>query len=206
VRLLAAALVLMIPDRAQSQARLVPGILIWGRIRAGSVVLEPALQYEAAARLPSRPGEHRVRGLDAAGVELFSFGFAGELVMPEGDSSAELHFSFFVPLDPAALGRLHRIELKSPQGAAVRESSMPPGVSLAAQGRDPKLRAVRQTDGVRVTWDSEAYPLALVRSAANGLTLSMARGGNVHVLTQSTELEILLSDGVKTRIEHVTAP
>jgi hypothetical protein len=51
---------------------------------------------------------------------------------------------------------------------------------------------------VRVSWDPAAAKVALVRDARSGRILSFARGGTVDLGTASDDLEVTLSDGVKS--------
>ena len=56
---------------------------------------------------------------------------------------------------------------------------------------------------VNVSWDPEAFPLVLVRDPATGAVLANASGGEALVTTGAKELELLLSDGVRTTARRV---
>lgn len=51
---------------------------------------------------------------------------------------------------------------------------------------------------VFLDWDTASHPRALVRDAATGETLGSSDQGGVELQTASQELEVLLSDGVRT--------
>jgi hypothetical protein len=46
--------------------------------------------------------------------------------------------------------------------------------------------------------------MIMVRDASTGDVLSLARGGDVSVSAHTGEVELVLSDGVKSRIERVS--
>ncbi len=98
------------PAVAAARVPAAPGLLVWGRVIQGHVVLEPAFEVFAPAVLPARAGRHRVEGYDAQGARLFGISFEGDLVpdLPRGD---ERHFAFVVPLGRAELARLASLRL-----------------------------------------------------------------------------------------------
>jgi hypothetical protein len=49
-----------------------------------------------------------------------------------------------------------------------------------------------------VNWNSAASRAALIRDLRSGAILSIARGGTIDVHTSSDDLEVTLSDGVKS--------
>jgi hypothetical protein len=98
-----------------------PGVLIWGRVSEGGVELNPVFSIEARPVLPDAEGAHTVRGFAADGSLLFDLSFAGDAV-PHASDPSERHFGFFVPLSPAQIDRLQRVELVSPHGVAEQAS------------------------------------------------------------------------------------
>jgi hypothetical protein len=57
------------------------GLLVWGRIDQGRVILEPAFDVDAPASLP-RGGSHKLEGFGAAGESLFSMRTLPAIVSP----------------------------------------------------------------------------------------------------------------------------
>ena len=55
-----------------------------------------------------------------------------------------------------------------------------------------------------VRWDARHHPMVMVRDANTGEVLSFARGGSVDVVTRSRQLDLVLSDGVQSRVKRVT--
>lgn len=169
-----------------------PGMLIWGRIINGSVILEPSFMVQAPARLPSEPGPHRVEAFDAAGGRIFSLSFSGELVadLPAG---AERHFAYVVPLSAQEQARVAALRLT---GNGLTTMRLPLRAATGVPAA-PEVGAVRAGTETRVQWNP-AYPMALVRDAASGEVLSFARGGVVQVPAGRAGVSVQLSDGVVT--------
>lgn len=179
------------------------GILVWGRVGSDGAVLAPAFALEARRSLPTEDGPHRVRGLAEDGRELFRLAFEGAHPAHAPDP-AERHFSFFVPLSAADLRALDRIELDSPLGRAVRRTSREAPLQLpGTPGADARTVMVDRTElgEVRLRWEADRFPLAMLRDPDTGRVLGFARGGEWLALDREGRLEraeILLSDGVRS--------
>ncbi len=176
-----------------------PGLLVWGRVKNGSVILEPGLVVNAPARMPTAPGPHQVEGVDAAGNRLFGFSFAGDLVpdLPQGD---EYHFAYVVPLSAGERTRLAGLRLVG-KGLTARQAAIrAPGQPLPAVAAS----ATATAGGTEVRWNP-AYPMAIVRDATTGEVLSFARGGAVRLPATGRALTVEPSTGVVT-LPAVTVP
>ncbi|HEX6314281.1 MAG TPA: hypothetical protein VFZ73_05455 [Gemmatimonadaceae bacterium] len=179
------------PATGPSQARLAPaqrGLLVWGRIDQGRVVLEPAIEVDAPPSMPTRNGAHRVEAFGPNGQTLFSFSFDGDRVADSPDATDQT-FAFVVPVSQLRgqslarlrlLARGRQAELRSAGGGVV------PTATRTAPGR------------VRVTWNANAARMAMIRDARSGRILSFSRGGAVDLRTASDDLEITVSDGVQS--------
>jgi len=189
-------------------ARSEPGLLVWGRIVDGVVMLEPAFEVMAPARLPSGHGAFALEALDAAGRATYAAAFDGEVVADQAQD--ERHFAFVVPL--TRVGTLARLQIRGGIATSVRTSraAIAAGVQatpLAVQRRQAATMAAASREGgerVRLRWDAGAYPMALVRDAATGDILSFARGGDAALVGEATALDITFSDGVRSRKERAT--
>jgi hypothetical protein len=176
---------------AGSSAR---GMLVWGRIDQGRLILEPAIEVDAPASLPARTGPHLVEGFGARGETLFTFAFAGDRVADAPDPNDET-FAFVIPMSQLRGIDLDRLRL-SARGRQVEQRS-------AGGGAIPS--ALRTTPGrVRVAWNAATSRVALIRDARTGQVLSFARGGAIDLSTTSDDLEITLSDGVKSTRSRLT--
>jgi hypothetical protein len=177
------------------------GLLLWGRIGSGGVMLNPAFALAGEPVLPREGGPNELRGIAADGTVLFQLAFAGVSVM-DGSDPDERHFAFLVPLRRSDLDRIERIELATPRGNAVHRRSVP--AEAHAEHARPAIRLEsRPGNRVRVRWDANLYPAALVRDPNSGHVLSIARGGDLEIATgarAADRIEVILSDGVRSRV------
>jgi hypothetical protein len=167
------------------------GLLVWGRVLNGNVILEPAFVVAAPARLPSRPGPDRIEGFNAAGGRVFDLSFAGALVadLPGGE---ERHFAFVVPLSAAERASLTSLRLVGNGLTATLRAA----AGLRA-GPSAPPRVARQGSEVEVGWDP-AYPLAVIRDARTGRILSFGRHGLARVPATGGAIRVELSEGVSS--------
>jgi hypothetical protein len=178
-----------------------PSLLVWGRIVNGRAVLEPAFQVVTRPVLPSRPGPYSIEGTASDGGRVFSLSFeATEVADDAGDARV---FAFAVPLDERLAARLETIRLAGPGVGMVAMSASP--ASLRATPAEP-LSVMRSAGGVALRWDAAAHPMIMVRDVRTGEVLSFARGGNVIVPADGNEIELVMSDGVRSRSAMVRAP
>ena len=180
-----------------------PGVLIWGRVSEGGVELNPVFSLEARPVLPEAEGALAVRGFAADGALLFDLSFAGETV-PHASDPSERHFGFFVPLAPAQIARLQRVELVSPHGRAEQASAGEYAAAAADRSAADRgaVNEERLPDGgLRLRWDAASRPMAMVRDRHSGAVLGIGRSGELRFSLESlagAAPEVLLSDGVRT--------
>jgi hypothetical protein len=168
--------------------------MVWGRIRGGSVILEPSFLVHAPARLPGRPGPHSVEGLDGSGNRVFSLSFEGTIV-PDLPGGEERQFAFVVPLTVAERGRLASVRLI---GAGLTARRLPfAGLRAPGAPASQPVRAARAGERVEVRWD-RAYPLAVIRDARTGEILALARDGFASLPGRVEGLRVELSEGVSS--------
>jgi hypothetical protein len=179
---------LVTPISGRIASRSTRGLLVWGRIEGGQLILEPAIEVDAPPALPLRSGPHRLDAIGAAGESLFSLAFDGDRIADAADPNDET-FAFVVPLSQLRGLTLDRLRL-SAHGRQVEQREKGGGAVPAAQ-RMPSGR-------VRVTWDATAAPMALVRDARTGAILSFARGGSVDLPAIVDDLDVTLSNGVRS--------
>ncbi|MGH7559844.1 MAG: M66 family metalloprotease [Gemmatimonadales bacterium] len=166
------------------------GLLVWGRITAAGVVLEPAFRVAPRADNVAAGGPHRAELRDAAGGLIAAVAFEADGV---GDlpGAAERHFAFVVPLDSARAAALAEVRVLAAGRSAARRTS--------GALHDPAPRAERRgAREVELSWNAGRFPMALVRDAGSGQVLSFARGGSARVAASSRTLDLELSDGVRT--------
>lgn len=166
------------------------GLMVWGRILNGAVMLEPAFAVNAPVRLPARPGPNRVEGYDVAGRRVFSVSFEGDPVadLPHG---SERHFAFVLPLARVEQAGLAALRATG-RGVTVRQPRA--GLPSSAVGAAPV--AVRRGNELELRWDP-SFPLAVIRDAVSGEILSFARNGHGRV-PGGGPVRVELSEGVSS--------
>lgn len=176
-------------------------LLVWGRMERGQLVLEPAFSLVTRPSVPREAGPYRIEGVDRNGRTVFSYSFAGEHPADAPDPTAR-HFAFAIPMDDAAQSELVSIRL-SGSGAApatMQASIAPSGVSASVN----TVEAMPEASGrVSVRWAGQSARMALIRDRRTGEVLSFARGGSAHVRTRAVDLEVILSDGVRSATRRV---
>lgn len=174
-----------------------PMLLVRGGVFDGRLRLEPALEWNGPAALPTRDGRYTLEGLDAAGSVLFTL----SLEPAELDHGGNSQFLVALPAERAQVDRLARLRLAGPEGVVER------GRSGAAFATVPEVRVERvAARGAGVpqahvgSWDPAAFPMAVVRDRETGLIRAMARSGTITIPgDDSDRFEVLLSDGLATR-------
>ncbi|MGH7710997.1 MAG: hypothetical protein ACREOG_06915 [Gemmatimonadaceae bacterium] len=178
-----------------------PGLLIWGRIAGGQLVLEPAFEIVARPMLPTRSGPYRVEGLAEDGSLAFSFGFDGDAV--DHAHPDDRHFAFVLPR--AALGGRVLATLRLRAHGRVAELKSSPASMQALAADDAESPRVRRLGAktARVHWASAAVRGVMVRDTRSGDVLAFARGGATSLVAPKSDVELVLSDGVRSRSRRV---
>lgn len=112
-------------------------LIVWGGTRHGVPVLEPGLAWDAAAKLPERPGPYRVTGWDAAGREMFSLSFAPAVTSDGGRS-----FLFAIPFGGDWAGVPARMELSGPEGRAASDVAASRRVAVFTDRASGEIRGI----------------------------------------------------------------
>lgn len=173
-----------------------PGLLVWGRVEPnGDVVLEPAMRITARSVLPAAAGDFTMRATDESGATLFTYAFAPLAVADEADDKGS-HFAFVVPMSDAAYERLAQLEV-SGRGRRAERTSRVPAQALEAAAKGLEI-AAEASSRARLKWNASSFPMVMVRDAATGQVLSFARGGDAGVFTDRADLEVIVSDGLRS--------
>lgn len=165
----------------------VPVLMVWGRIIDGQPVLEPAFETVAPVQsLP--PGPNRIRAFTRLGAADVWF---SSLPIADVPGDAEV-FAFTIPL--SALGGQPVDSLQLTARGRVARNRM--SVALTT---DPQLRVTRASArSARVRWDAARYPVVMVRDPRTGDVLSFARGGDATIVTDAPQLEVNVSNRVRS--------
>jgi len=185
--------------RAAYAAAPEPTLVVWGRMDGRSLTLEPAFQVETRPSLPAEPGPYTLQGLDGAGDVVFELSFAGE-ALGHG-APDERQFAFAVPASLAQPQRLERLRLVGPGAPAAEIARRPVAARVQAQAA-PVLEAVAARE-VRLQWDASGFPLAVARDPRTGEVLAFGRGGTTLLHTDAAEIELIVSDGIRSTRQRV---
>jgi hypothetical protein len=178
-----------------------PCLLVWGHIRNGEPVLEPAFQVNTRPSLPSRAGPYSLEGRASDGSPVFSLSFApSEIADAPGNQQ---NFVFAVPLPAARASRLTSLHLSgSGRPAILAAATSVTGGQAAAQSETGELRRVGASR-VSLRWDARAHPMIMVLDTETGEVLSLARGGDAEFSTHKGQVDLVMSDGVQSRVKRV---
>jgi hypothetical protein len=165
-----------------------PCLLIWGHIRNGELVLEPAFQVNTRPSLPRRAGPYSVSAAGENGTTLFNFAFAPKEIadLPGGQKN----FVFAVPVSEAQARQVTTLRLSGAGRQTIRRATV------------AGMSGSRQTTGGRPQSPS-VHPMVMVRDARTGEVLSLARGGSVQLPGVRHEVDLVLSNGVISSARRV---
>ena len=172
-----------------------PVLIVWGRIRNGIPVVEPAFLVHARPQLPTKEGAFRVQGTDTTGMPIFDFSFDAVAVM---DSPVdEGYFAFAVPISEVRAKSIAEIRLRVHDREISRFAStalLPAAAGSVISVKPVTLR--RESRGtLRLEWDAAAHPAALVRDARTGEVLAIARNGVATLRSGASDVDVHLSNG-----------
>ena len=195
--------------RASSRAN-DDGLLVWGRVIDGRVLLEPSFRVGAPATPTPARGSHRVELLDANGATLLDLPISAERVDHE-TAHDERQFAVVVRWTAAleqSLARVRVSDVRMPLAAATRASvsvSVSTAVTPALTPALPDpVASVSAVDGShsRFRWNTQAYPMAMVRDAVTGAVMGFVRNSGDAVTTNGRAVEVVYSDGVRSVVRR----
>jgi hypothetical protein len=169
-------------------------LLVWGQIDEGQIRLEPAFQVNTRPTLPGRSGPYTLEARASDGATVFSLSFSPNQIADL--SGQQQSFVFALPMSAAEVARVSTLRVGGPGSNAV--------LRVAAPGVPPDVRVGRiDKEWVRLRWNARSHPMIMVRDPDTGEVLSLARGGDVQLWTSKNRLDLVLSDGVKSRVHQV---
>jgi hypothetical protein len=178
-----------------------PCLLVWGHIRNGEPVLEPAFQVNTRPSLPTQGGPYSLEGRASDGSPVFGFSFTPSEIADAPGS--QQNFVFAVPLPAARASRLASLHLSGRgRSAILAAAAAVTGAQSAVQSETVEVRRVG-AGAIALRWDARAHPMIMVRDAETGEVLSLARGGDAQLSTFKGQVDLVMSDGVKSRVKRV---
>jgi hypothetical protein len=176
----------------RADAALQACVLVWGHIRNGQAVLEPAFQITTRPHLPPSRGPYSVEARASDGASLFTLSFDAQATAD--DPKGSRHFVFAVPLDQAQAARLASLRLAGP---GIQVSALSRSAEQLRQGAaTDDVRARAEPGGVVLQWNAATHPMMMVRDPETGEVLSFVRGGSARVRTGKAALDLEVSNGV----------
>ncbi len=188
-------------------------LLVWGTVDGnGRVALEPSFFVTGGAAGEEPPTDAdvllRVEALDASGRVLAS----RIAPAPRADHDAEgsRAFAVMLPLSAAQheqLASVRASDVRAPIGGAVRRRDRVSAAAEAARPLGDDVRASRSGGTrARVSWSDARVAGAIVRDPVTRRVLSIMRNGGGDVTNAPGDLEVVLSDGVRSRITKISVP
>jgi hypothetical protein len=197
---------------AGAEANANDGLLVWGRIVNGRVLLEPAFRVNARPTPRAATAQYRVQALDASGATLLDLPLDAPLV-DHTTSGEERQFAVVLPWSAELEGSLASLrvrDVRSPLSAARRTSdaarragNRAGAARIGRELADPTPRVDRAAGRDRLLWNSAAYPMAMVRDVATGQTIAFLRGTGDGYIARGRAVDLVLSDGVRSVTRRV---
>lgn len=171
------------------------GLLIWGRIENGKMILEPAFRVPATGISPEA-GPYTLEAHDALGQTLTTIPFDAPEVADLPSTSLRI-FSFVVPMSAKTLDNLHSLRILRAQQelASQRQSGMLPQAANITGAIQMQPLPNRR---LQFTWNATAYPVLMLKDAQTGEVRGFLRGGSAVIQDAPDQPEIHISDGVRS--------
>ncbi|HEV7365005.1 MAG TPA: hypothetical protein VGN76_04085 [Gemmatimonadales bacterium] len=182
------------PQTSVASQSVQPSLLVWGHIRNGEIVLEPAFWVNTRPSLPARPGPYALEARNDDGSTAFVLSFAPNEVADAGGS--QQNFTFAIPMPAGRAARLSSLRVTGGGHEAL---------TLASSAGVGDSVTVRRIGGnhVALRWNATAQPMVMVRDVVTGQVLSLARGGDVELTTTKSQLDLIFSNGVRSHLKRV---
>ncbi len=178
------------------------GLLIWGRVVDGRVLLEPAFRVNAIPTPIPSGASHRAELLDEQGQSLLDFPIAAERVSDITDHD-ERQFAVVVPWTARleqSLARVRVRDVRSPLASAMRSTI---DGSATAAPTDPTATTTADARGhTRVRWNAKAFPMVMARDAVTGEIMGFLRQSGDAFDARGRRVEYVYSDGVRSVVRR----
>jgi hypothetical protein len=185
-------------------------VLLSGWIGTADLGMEAVLPADSAtSTVEPGGGPYRLRGMNDQGEMLFELAF-DERALASAPGGERRYFTFIASLAGGDSLALARIELEAEGGRRlVREAGLSAGAmrdALAGDAR-PSLERRMPGEALQVRWDAARFPLMQLRDPRDGTVLATGRDGELVIPgEQHAELDVALSDGVRSAVKRVRLP
>jgi len=172
------------------------GLLVWGRMEGGRMILEPAFRVAPTGEA-IEAGTYTWEGKDAQGKVLARVPFQMYEVADIPNDEPK-HFAFVVPLDAAAMDALDTVRVIKGESELASQKAKGLAQTRAA------MNIFRLSDlpgrKAEIHWDAIAHPVVMLRDTKTGEVRGFLRGGDATIEDVPDGMEIQLSDGVKSSL------
>jgi len=171
------------------------GLLVWGRLEGGRMILEPAFRVAAiGVTVPEGPYTWEAKDVQGRVLKRVPFQMYEIADMPNDEPK---HFAFVVPLDAAMLEALDTVRVVKGESELAAQKAKSSAQTQAAMN----IFRVSDLPGrkAEIHWDAIAHPVVMLRDAKTGEVRGFLRGGDATIEDVPENMELQLSDGVKSR-------
>jgi hypothetical protein len=172
------------------------GLLVWGRIEGGRMILEPAFSVNATGEAVEA-GTYTWEGKDAQGRVIARVPFQMYEVADIPNDEPK-HFAFVVPMDAAVMDTLDTVHVI--KGESELASQKAKGVAQARAAMNIFRLSDLPGRKAEIHWDAIAHPVVMLRDTKTGEVRGFLRGGDATIEDAPDGMEIQLSDGVKSSL------
>jgi hypothetical protein len=176
------------------------GLLVWGRVHNGQVVLEPAFRVRAPLTPAPVTGSHRLELLTETGAALGTYRLQAQAV--DHGAPGDQHFAAIIPYTAAteqALATIRVSDVRTPLRSAQRTAPKGTAIPMAD---DSATSAAAVARGVQPRWLGSTVAMAMVRDAATGEVLGFVREPGRTVATGGRRVVVVFSDGVRSTVKR----
>lgn len=193
-------------------------LLVWGRIVDGKVTLEPAFRVTSRPTPAAAAGTHRLQALDSRGQRVLDLPITAERV-DHAANRDERQFAVVIPWSDTmerTIATLRVSDVRQPLAAGSVSSATVARARLSVNATGAAIdaaAAVMPVSGASVTtvnssrtrvqWNQTAYPMVVARDATTGEIMAFVRKSGDDIVTAGRKVELVFSDGVRTRVEKV---
>jgi len=183
------------------EARRVPCecLVVWGTAEGDSIAFNPAFVTKTFAQVPAGGGPWLIEGVRDDGGVAFSFAIEPTEI---DHAPGVRHFAFTVPLSQADRSSLSFLRASGRGRVTTLQRTTASGraaLLTAATQASFRLKAGGQSE---LSWPSSVRA-ALVRSTTTGEVLAISRTGSVTLDARHVEVDLVLSDGVRSETVRI---
>jgi hypothetical protein len=176
-------------------------LLVWGTVEGDEITINPAFVVRTRSQ-PAAGGSFLVEGVREDGRVAFAQAFEPSEI---DHAPGVRHFAMAIPLPESDREALALIRVRGPVGATFLDRGNARGLGrtlLRQAATGARMDALGQ-GRTSLSWSTGAFRAALVRNVATGAVLAIAREGELTLGASPREVEVILSDGVRSQAVRI---